>query len=132
MDTLSRREEETLLKTRKALALKECDDLVKRPCVFPFPFLLQSLSSPTSIPPDKASEESISKYSESCSNILAASADKFKYGTLISLMSKVAEALITMAEVLFSACFVRCTTFSAKDRLELNEFTKGHPIEGAL
>ncbi|KDQ14331.1 hypothetical protein BOTBODRAFT_95710, partial [Botryobasidium botryosum FD-172 SS1] len=30
MDTLSRREEETLLKTRKALALKECDTVVKQ------------------------------------------------------------------------------------------------------
>lgn len=29
MDTLSRREEETLLKTTKARALKECDDVVK-------------------------------------------------------------------------------------------------------
>jgi hypothetical protein len=29
MDTLSRREEDTLLKTTKAQALKDCDDLVK-------------------------------------------------------------------------------------------------------
>jgi hypothetical protein len=30
MDALSRREEDTLLKTTKAQALKDCDELVKR------------------------------------------------------------------------------------------------------
>lgn len=37
MNTLSRREEETLLKTTKARALKECDPVVKGlPVLYPF------------------------------------------------------------------------------------------------
>lgn len=34
MDTLSRREEDTLLKSTKAQALKDCDDLVKSKCIY--------------------------------------------------------------------------------------------------